>query len=73
MDRLPAGYDRWRLSGPPEEEVWDSCAECGGDIFKGEEVLQVDDGLICEDCFLEYTKRVLQPSKVVAGRDWAYI
>jgi DNA-directed RNA polymerase subunit RPC12/RpoP len=66
MDMLPRGYDSWRLSEPPEPEVLDYCAECGAEIFRGDEVLSVDDGLICKECFLEYAKRVLKPTVVVA-------
>lgn len=44
----------------------DYCAECGAEIFRGDEVLSVDDGLICKECFLEYAKRVLKPTVVVA-------
>ena len=41
------------LSEPPA--MLDFCAECGAEIFRGDEVLSVDDGLICK-CFLEYAK-----------------
>lgn len=74
MAGLPRGYDSWRLATPyDDEEFWEECAECGGDIFKGDHVLSVDDGLIHEDCFMDYAKGILQPGKVVAGKELVFV
>jgi len=38
---------------PPEGKVVATCAYCGRDIFEGEKVYRLDDGLYCTDCITE--------------------
>lgn len=55
-----ATYDRWKLSGPPEVKVIDTCIFCRKDLHVGQAVVVTDEGPTCDnDCFLEYAMEAL--------------
>jgi hypothetical protein len=61
-------YDKWKLaSGRDDERVFCECEHCGGEIYEGEEYLEVDDCNIHEDCFDDFAKEYLDPKTKVAG------
>lgn len=55
------GYDAWKLQcGLEDEVVVCECEHCEGEIYEGEDVFKVEDGLLIhEDCLLEYTRENL--------------
>ena len=38
-----------------KDDVIGYCQDCGGEIYAGEEYLEIDGQLICSDCVYEYT------------------
>jgi hypothetical protein len=61
-------YDDWKLHTPNDKEVVvGRCACCYGEIYKGQEYLEVDGESVHEECFDEYAKDVLEPIRRVAG------
>ena len=63
-------YDNWKLSSPNDDEkIFCECAECGGEIYVGEEVFEIDFEYIHEDCLDDYARRVLEPRRTIAGDD----
>jgi len=61
-------YDKWKLHTPDNDlVVFCHCDSCGGEIYEGEEYLEIDGDNIHEDCFDEYSKEALSPVRRVAG------
>jgi hypothetical protein len=42
-----------------KEVVVSHCNVCEGEIYKGEEILSVEDEYVHDECFYEYAKNVL--------------
>ena len=62
------GYDEWKLHNPNDDEkVFCSCEHCSGEIYMGEEYLEIDGCNIHDNCFLEYVEESLNPIRKVAG------
>jgi hypothetical protein len=63
-------YDRWKLaSGQDDEKVFCECEQCGGEIYEGEEYLEVDDCNIHHECFDDFAWKLLQPRFRTAGEE----
>jgi hypothetical protein len=62
-------YDKWKLdSGQDDEVVFCHCDHCDGEIYEGEEYLDIENGhRIHEDCYDDYAKEVLNPTIRIAG------
>jgi hypothetical protein len=61
-------YDKWKLSsGQDDEKVFCNCDWCGGEIYEGEEYLEIQDDKIHDDCFPDYAEEHLDPRRRVAG------
>ncbi|MED4261991.1 hypothetical protein [Priestia aryabhattai] len=44
-----------RFEEPAQEKVLSHCEECEKELFRGNEVLQTNDGLFCStDCLIDY-------------------
>lgn len=41
---------------PPEDKVFCYCDYCGGEIYEGEDIYEIDGDIIHEDCLLDYAK-----------------
>lgn len=41
---------------PPEDVVVGECDHCGGEIYEGEEVYDIDGYTVHEDCLLDFVK-----------------
>ena len=48
---------------PPEDKVFGYCDHCGGEIYEGEEVYEIDGNIIHEDCLLDYVRENLAVKK----------
>lgn len=58
---LDRAYDKW-LTTPPEDELPDTqchCYECGNDIYPGEIIYRLEDGIYCEDCGKEWLNQFM--------------
>lgn len=55
---------------PPEDIIVGYCDQCGGEIYEGEEVYDIDCCTVHEDCLLDYAKERLAVKRE-AGKDWA--
>lgn len=53
---------------PPEDKPVAFCAHCGCEIYNGEEVYEIDDELIHEDCLADYAGRRFAACRRRAGR-----
>jgi hypothetical protein len=59
--------DRYLTTPPePEERHCGYCEHCEGDIFEGEEIYKTSEGLVHEECFMEYAKEELDASWDIA-------
>lgn len=59
MQAIP-NYDKWKLLNPYDLEILVSyCPLCDGEVYKGEEVFNVEGEYVHEECFEEYAKSVL--------------
>ena len=67
---------------PPEDVIVGYCNQCGGEIYEGEEVYDIDCCTVHEDCLLDYVRaydslvfldyvREHLAVKREAGTDWA--
>ena len=55
---------------PPEDVIVGYCNQCGGEIYEGEEVYDIDCCTVHEDCLLDYVRERLAVKRE-AGTDWA--
>lgn len=53
---------------PPEDVVIGYCACCGGEIYEGEDIYEIDGDLIHDDCLSEYAEKFFADCKTEAGR-----
>lgn len=44
---------------PPEDKVFGYCDQCGGEIYEGEDIYEIDGDIIHEDCLLDYAREKL--------------
>lgn len=76
MDRDRAlknpAYDNWKLQCPDEPLIVGNCIECGAEIYDGEPVFELPEGLIHRykpdghECFVDYAMRELSAKKTYA-------
>lgn len=70
MERWEIQYDKWKTDTPDNYlKTFCYCEVCGGEIYVGDEYLEVEGNNIHEDCFDEYAKIALNPIRKVAGED----
>lgn len=55
---------------PSEDVIVGYCDQCGGEIYEGEEVYDIDCCTVHEDCLLDYAKEHLAVRRE-AGTDYA--
>lgn len=68
MERWEMQYDRWKLDTPDNHlKIFCHCKHCGGEIYVGDEYLEVEGNNIHEDCFDEYARNALDPIIRIAG------
>lgn len=48
---------------PPEDVIVGYCDYCGGEIYEGEEVYEIDGDVVHEDCLLDYVKENMAVKK----------
>jgi hypothetical protein len=61
-------YDSWKTRTPDDDlKVFCSCEWCGGEIYVGEEYIEVQGDNIHDDCFSEYAEEHLDPIRKIAG------
>lgn len=53
----------------PYEPVCAQCAECGGEIYRGESCYHINAQTICPDCLADYAVRWFAPYLVKEGRE----
>lgn len=51
LDRIPE-----RPLEPPEDKIYGYCAHCGGEIYEGEEIYEIDGEEVHEDCLYDFVK-----------------
>lgn len=53
--------DMERFEGPFEPVQVGECAhkDCGTEIYEDDEVIYVEDGMVCHSCFWDYAKGIL--------------
>lgn len=49
-------YDSWKTTAPEGEDAVCECEECACELFVGDEAYNLDDAILCEDCFVEKAK-----------------
>ena len=54
---------------PPEAAIACYCGYCGGEIYEGEEIYDVDGDTIHEDCLLAYARENLAVKREVCLHD----
>lgn len=70
MERWQRQYDEWVTRTPEDDEkIFCYCEHCDGEIYEGEEYLEVDGANIHEDCFDEHAREALDPRRRVAGEE----
>jgi hypothetical protein len=54
-------YDTWKTTTPADKvKTVAYCCHCETDIYQGDdEVYKVEDGYVCDDCFVDYAKEIL--------------
>lgn len=55
---------------PPEDKVICYCAECDGEIYQGQECLEVEGEIIHDHCFEDFARQKLEPKTKYAGEDF---
>lgn len=48
---------------PPEDVIVGYCDHCGGEIYEGEEIYEIDGDVVHEDCLLDYVKENMAVKK----------
>lgn len=64
-------YDNWKTS-PPEPKCIGECVQCGGEIYYGDAIFKVPDGMVHaedDDCFLAYAKEAFDVTLEYAEPD----
>ena len=62
-------YGRGGDDMEPYEPVCAQCAECGGEIYRGESCYHINAQTICPDCLADYAARWFAPYLVKEGRE----
>lgn len=57
---------------PPEDKIFGYCDHCGGEIYEGEEVYEIEGDIIHEDCLLDYVRKNLAVRKEAVNYAEAY-
>lgn len=67
--KFPSNYDDWKLSsGQDDEVIVCECEHCGGEIYEGDEIYRTSEGIVHDDCFVEFAHEVLESEPDVAER-----
>lgn len=48
---------------PPEDKIFGYCDHCGGEIYMGEDIYEINGDIIHEDCLLDYARENLAEKK----------
>ncbi len=57
---------------PPEDKIFGYCDHCGGEIYEGEDIYEIDGDIIHEECLLDYAKEHFAMKKEAVSYAEAY-
>jgi hypothetical protein len=61
-------FDSWYTT-PPEARIVCECDCCGGEIYEGEDIYEIDSDVLHVDCFIDWCFKYFNPQANTAGRN----